>query len=80
MITNDRIVAILEIELNDDIIAQLRSVDGEDEPDENLITHIDAYEKVLGDDGIEIFDRGNYFLVCEHAVYFAAYEDDLNEE
>ena len=74
---NNRIVTVLEIETNDEVIGQLKSID--EELDNVLIDTIQAYKTVLKQDGIEIFYVGNHFLVCENCTYFAVYEDELEK-
>ncbi len=73
--TNELIV-VLETEINDDVIQQLKQAD---DNDPHLKEVIDAYAKALEGEDIEIFEIGNDFIVCENAIYIAVYEDELTE-
>lgn len=71
----DRVVVILEAELKDDVIAQLKQAEGDDV----LKGYILAYRTALEDEGIEVFQVFDYFLVAENALYIAMYEDEVKE-
>jgi hypothetical protein len=73
--TNE-IIVVLEAQIDDEVIQHLKMAD---DSDIHLKEIIDAYEIVLSEKGIEIFDRGNDFLICEDAIYIAVYEDEFEE-
>jgi len=72
----NRVIDILQMQLDDEVITTLRD---EDDEDIHLAEAINAYAISLGGFGKEIFEHGNSYLVCEDCVYLAAYEDDVEE-
>ena len=72
---NERIVTILQLQINDEVISQLETVEY---PAENpLVKYIQAYKQTLEEDypEIQIFKIGNHYLICEDCIYLAVYED-----
>jgi len=74
----ERVVVFLEVEVSDNIVQQLKSADPY-ETDKTLIDYIKHYREGLENQGIEVFDSGNTYLVCEKFVCVAAYEDELKK-
>lgn len=72
---DEPVVVILEAELKDDLITELKAAKG----DKVLRGYILAYKEALEQKGIEVFETFDYFLVCENAVYIALYEDEVKE-
>lgn len=72
----DELIIVLETEINNDVIQQLKQAD---DNDPHLKEVIDAYVVTLEREDIEIFEIGNDFIVCENAIYIAVYEDEFTE-
>lgn len=70
-------ITILETEIDEEVIAQLKQVDGQDE---TMKRFVDAYASVLQEQGIEIFFVGNDFVVAEDKLYIFVYDDEFEEK
>lgn len=71
-------IQVTEVQINDDIIAQLETVE---EPfDLFLNIWIQAYVYVLEENypEVQILHRGNHYIVVEDCVYIAHYTDEIS--
>lgn len=72
-----RDIIVVETAIDNDVIQQLKSA-YDTNPD--LATIIDSMNESLLEEGIEVFDRGNDFIVCEKGIYIACYSDEFDEK
>lgn len=73
----ERDIVVLWINIDDDVITNLKF---SDDYDECLNIVINAFKEQLEQEGKEIFYIGNTFLICEDNIYLAIYEDEWDEE
>lgn len=77
MVIASKDIIVVETSINDDVIQQLKQ---SDDTNKDLGAVITEYAKQLQDKGIEIFDMGNDFIVCEEGIYIACYDDEFDEK
>jgi hypothetical protein len=77
MINQQNDVIVLWAVLNNDVIAQLKTVD---DYDSSITPIIEAFARSLEKEGTEIYHEGNTFLVTEKEIYIGVYEDEWNDD
>lgn len=77
MIKASKDIVVVVAEIDDEVIQQLKQSDDQ-HADLNAI--INEYANQLEGKGVEIFDRGNDFIVCEEGIYIACYDDEFDEK
>lgn len=75
--TNNENIVVLTLEINNEVIANLRVVDDYDTKIKELI---DALAEKLTDEGTEVYEVGNTFIVTENEILVAGYQDEVTEE
>lgn len=70
----NKAILVLETKVHDGIITEFRI---NDSTDVSLKEVLDEYINEKIPDNIEIYERGNDYVVCENAVYIAVYKEDV---
>lgn len=73
----DKDVVVLWAVLDNEVIAQLKTVD---EYDKFITPVIESFGRTLEEQGVEIYHHGNTFLVTENEIYIGVYEDEWDEK
>jgi hypothetical protein len=77
MIKASKDIVVVIAEIDDEVIQQLKQ---SDDQHKDLNAVINEYANQLEGKGIEVFDRGNDFIVCEEGIYIACYADEFDEK
>lgn len=78
MIVASKDIIVLETKLNDDVIAQLKSISNDEVADDIKLV-IKAYTMELEEKypNVELFEIGSHYIVTEDCIYIAVYADEI---